>query len=217
MMVAAFAACTKLNLGGSGPIPTPTSSSTASPTPGACGTPAAGSNLVVVAMGNNIGAVTVAKYGIINGYTVVESGSFSSKATLINQWLNQGVLSPITSNNILQFTNVDTGGAQHSAVGFKGNAFPPIPYTFPSAAASPVATAVSTGSLWSTGRVDAPTYQQCYSQAFTLAAGTYYFGDLDYYNLSNFRDVLIVATPSPAPRLPHTSIMRQESSYISRY
>jgi hypothetical protein len=200
MMVAAIAACTKLDLGGSGPVPTPTSSSTASPTPGVCGTPAAGANLVVVAMGNNIGAVTVAKYGIINGYTVVENGSFASKATLINQWLNQGVLSPITSNNILQFTNVDTGGAQHSAVGFKGNTFPPIPYTFPSAAASPVATGVSTGSLWSTGRVDPPTYQQCYSQAFTLEAGTYYFGDLDYYNLSNFRDVLIVATPTPAPK-----------------
>lgn len=212
MIVAAFAACTKLNLGGGGPVPTPTSSSTASPTPGVCGTPAAGSKVVVVAMGNNIGAVTVAKYGIINGYTVVENGSFSNKATLINQWLNQGVLSPITSNNILQFTNVDTAGAQHSAVGFKGNGFPPIPYTFPTAAASPVATAVSSGSLWSTGRVDPPTYQQCYSQAFTLAAGTYYFGDLDYYNLSNFRDVLIVATPTPAPNLRHTRMVRQESS-----
>ncbi len=150
-LFATAVACTKLDLGGSGPVPTPTSSSTASPTPSVCGTPAAGSNLVVVAMGNNIGAVTVAKYGIINGYTVLQNGSFSNKATLIDEWLNQGVLSPITSNNILQFTNVDTGGAQHSAVGFKGNVFPPIPYTFPSAAASPVATAVSTSTLWSTG------------------------------------------------------------------
>jgi hypothetical protein len=86
-----------------------------------------------------------------------------------------------------------------------------LPYTFPSAAASPVATAVSTGSLWSTGRVDAPTYQQCYSQAFTLAAGTYYFGDLDYYNLSNFRDVLIVATPTPAPKVRHAMRARSAS------
>jgi hypothetical protein len=199
-LFAAAVACTKLDLVGIGPGPTPTSSSTTSPTPGVCGTPAANSNLVVVAMGNNIGAVTVAKYGIINGYTVVENGSFSNKATVIDQWLNGGVLSPITSNNILQFTNVDTGGAQHSAVGFKGSAFPRIPYTFPSAAASPVATAVSTSTLWSTGRVNAPTYQQCYSQAFTLTAGTYYFGDLDYYNLSNFRDVLIVGTPAPGAR-----------------
>jgi hypothetical protein len=54
--------------------------------------------------------------------------------------------------------------------------------------------------------VNAPTYQQCYSQTFTLAAGTYHFGDLDYYNLSNFRDVLIVATPTPAPKLRHVRI-----------
>jgi hypothetical protein len=210
-LFATGAACAKLDLGGSGPVPTPTSSSTASPTPGVCGTPASNTSLVVVAMGNNIGAVTVAKYGVINGYTVVENGSFSNKATLIDQWLNQGVLSPITSNNILQFTNVDTGGAQHSAVGFTGNAFPPIPYAFPSAAASPVATGVSTGSLWSTGRVQPPSYQQCYSQAFTLKAGTYYFGDLDYYNLSNFRDVLIVGTPTPAPILRHSKVTKKSS------
>jgi hypothetical protein len=149
----------------------------------------------VVAVGNNIGPATVPKYGTINGYAVVESGSFPGHATLINQWLNGGALAPITSKNVLQFTNVDSGGALHSAVGFKGSSFPPVPHTFPSAAASPTATAVSTSSLWSTGRIEAPPSQQCYSQTFTLSPGVYYFGDLDYYNLSNFRDVLIVATP----------------------
>jgi hypothetical protein len=198
MVVACVAACAKLDLGGgNGPIPTPSSSATGSPTPGACGTPTTNSNLVVVAMGNEIAPATVPKYGTINGYTVVENGSFSSRATVINQWLNQGVLSSITSKNVLQFTNVDTGGAVHSAVGFKGASFPKVPYTFPSAAASPVATAVSTGTLWSTGRINPPVSQQCYSQTFTLTPGVYYFGDLDYYNLSNFRDVLIVATPAP--------------------
>ncbi|HEY2476025.1 MAG TPA: hypothetical protein VGI19_14640, partial [Candidatus Cybelea sp.] len=88
----------------------------------------------------------------------------------------------------------------HSAVGIKGNAFPPTPYTFPKPAASPAGTAVSDSSLWSTGRIVAPVSQQCYSQVFTLSPGVYYFGDLDYYNLSNFRDVLIVATPPPMPR-----------------
>lgn len=195
MAVAAVAACAKLDLGGDGPVPTPTSSSPASPTPGACGTPNANANLVVVAMGNEISPTSAPRYGTINGYTVVENGSFSSRATLISQWLNQGVLAPITSKNVLQFTNVDTGGAFHSAVGFKGASFPKVPYTFPSAAASPVATAVSTGTLWSTGRINPPVSQQCYSQTFTLTPGIYYFGDLDYYNLSNFRDVLIVATP----------------------
>jgi hypothetical protein len=52
--------------------------------------------------------------------------------------------------------------------------------------------------LWSTGRLASPVSEQCYSQTFTLSPGVYYFGDLDYYNLSNFRDVLIVATPPPA-------------------
>lgn len=197
MAVASITACASLDLGGegNGPIPTPTSSSTTSPTPGVCGTPTTNTNLVVVAMGNNIGPSTVPKYGTINGYAVVQNGSFPGHAMLISQWLNQGVLSPITSKNVLQFTNVDSGGALHSAVGFKGNSFPPTPYTFPSAAASPTATAVSNTSLWSTGRVETAASQQCYSQTFTLSAGSYYFGDLDYYNLSNFRDVLIVATP----------------------
>ena len=195
MTVAGAAACASLNLGGDGPAPTPTSSGSTPPTPGVCGTPSTSANLVVVAMGNNIGPSSVSKYGTINGYAVVDNGSFPGHAMLISQWLNQGVLAPITSKNVLQFTNVDSGGALHSAVGFKGNAFPPTPYTFPSAAASPTATAVSTSSLWSTGRVETAASQQCYSQTFTLSAGTYYFGDLDYYNLSNFRDVLIVATP----------------------
>jgi hypothetical protein len=195
---ALIAACAKLDLGGgSGSIPTPTSSSTTSPTPGVCGTPNTNANLVVVAMGNGITATSAPKYGTINGYATVENASFASRATLINQWVNDGVLSSITSKNVLQFTNVDTGGAEHSAVGFLGSRFPPVPYTFPSAAASPQATAVSTGTLWSTGRINPPVYQQCYSQTFTLKPGVYYFGDLDYYNLSNFRDVLIVATSAP--------------------
>jgi hypothetical protein len=162
-------------------------------------------------MGNQISPTNAPKIGTINGYAVVDNGSFPTRAALISEWNNQGVLTPIRPNNVIQFTNVDTGGVAHSAVGFKGNRFPAVPYPFPSAAASPVATAVSTGSLWSTGRVNPPTYSQCYSQVFTLTAGTYYFGDLDYYNLSNFRDVLIVATAAPdgtlgAPRmrsLPH--------------
>lgn len=194
-LIATIAACTKLNLGG-GPIPTPSTSPTGPPTPTACGTPNSNANLVVVAMSNSIGPTSVPPYGTINGYAVVENGSVATHAEVINQWLKGGVLQPITSKNVLQFTNIDPG-VLHSAVGFMGNGFPSTPYTFPTAAASPTATAVSSTSLWSTGRIAAPTSQQCYSQTFTLTAGTYYFGDLDYYNLSNFRDVLIVASPSP--------------------
>lgn len=207
MTTASVVACTKLDLsgGGNGPIPTPTSSSTNSPAPGVCNTPNPSASVVVVAMGNEIAPTSAPKYGAINGYAVVESGSFPARAMLINQWLNQGVVSQITSQNVLQFANVDQAGSEHSAIGFKGNRFPPEPYTFPSAAASPVATAVSTGTLWSTGRVDAPVYQQCYSQTFMLKPGVYYFGDLDYYNLSNFRDVLIVGTPAPNVRHRHSN------------
>jgi hypothetical protein len=71
----AFAACAKLDLGGDG------------------------ANLVVVAMGK-IGPTSVPKYGTINGYAVVLGGSFSGHASLINQWLNQGVLSKACSRAV---------------------------------------------------------------------------------------------------------------------
>lgn len=199
MLLASVISCTKLDLGG--PVPTPTSSASSSPAPGVCGTPAANANVVLVAMGNNIGAAYTAQYGVINGYAVVRNGQFPYQAGLINQWQTpSGNNVPITSRNVLQFTNVDSGSALHSAVGFKGDSFPSVPHTFPSAAASPEATGVSTGSPWSTGRIDAPVSTQCYSQTFNLTPGVYYFGDLDFYNLSNFRDVLIVATPTPPAR-----------------
>jgi len=196
--IAAVASCAKLDLnGGGGVIPSPTPQPTSTPGPGVCSTPSTSANVVWVAMGNDIEPTSAPKVGGINGYAVVENGSFPSRATLINQWLDQGIVKPITSQNLIQFANVDPGGAYHSAVGFKGASFPPVPHTFPSAAASPEATAVSTGTPWSTGRINPPIYQQCYSQTFSLKPGVYYFGDLDYYNLSNFRDVIIVSTPSP--------------------
>lgn len=200
--VASIAACSKLDLGGgSGPIPTPTASTTptSGPTPAACGTPNANTNTVLVAMGNIIGPFSAPPYGTINGYSVVEQGQFPGQAMLINQWMNPvGTVGPITTTNLLQFVNVDSTNTAHSAVGFKGEAFPQVPYTFPKAVASPTATAVSTTQLWSTGRIS-PFLGSvpCYSQTFSLSKGIYYFGDLDYYNLSNFRNVLIVNTPSP--------------------
>jgi len=200
---ASIGACSKLDLGGgTGPLPTPTPSETptSGPTPGACGTPNANASTVFVAMGNIIGPASMPPYGTINGYSVVEQGQFPGQAMLINQWMNPvGTVGPITTSNVLQFVNVDGTDTPHSAVGFKGEAFPRVPYTFPKAAASPTATAVSTTNLWSTGRVAAFLGSvPCYSQTFSLSKGAYYFGDLDYYNLSNFRDVLIVVTPGPA-------------------
>ncbi|HEY2477009.1 MAG TPA: hypothetical protein VGI19_19670, partial [Candidatus Cybelea sp.] len=111
--LAAVAACSKLDLGGGdGSIPTPSSSPTtapsASPTPGVCGTPSSSANLVIVAMSNTISPTSAPNYGTINGYAVVQNGSFSAQAGLIDHWMNQGVSQPITSKNVLQFANVDS-------------------------------------------------------------------------------------------------------------
>jgi hypothetical protein len=202
VLLASVAACTKLDLGSGGgtnptPFPSVTVSPTTGPTPNACNTMSPIANTVLVAMGNLIGPVSIAPYGTINGYAVVENNQFPLQATLINQWMTgSGIVQPITTKNVLQFVNVDNAGYVHSAVGFTTKEFPPTPYTFPTAAASPTGASISSKSLWSTGRVAAQMGStQCYSQTFTLSTGHYYFGDYDFYNLSNVRDVLIVATP----------------------
>jgi hypothetical protein len=150
-------------------------------------------------MGNVIGPVSITPYGTINGYAVVENNQFPLEATLINQWMTgSGVTQPITTKNLLQFVNVDSSGSVHSAVGFSTKAFPPTPYTFPTADVAPVGSTIGSKTAWSTGRVEATSgsEEQCYSQTYALtAAGSYYFGDYDYYNLSNVRDVVVVATP----------------------
>jgi hypothetical protein len=217
-LFASIAACAKLDLGGTGtptPFPSVTTSPTTGPTPNACGTMSPISNTVLVAMGNQIGPVSIAPYGTINGYAVVENNQYPLQAALINEWMTgSGMLQPITTKNVLQFVNVDSAGSVHSAVGFAGNEFPPTPYTFPTADASPIGSSISAKATWSTGRVGAPDVSvQCYSQTFTLNAGSYYFGDYDYYNLSNVRDVLIVATPSADVRTIPSAYRRHIGSH----
>jgi hypothetical protein len=204
-LLALLNGCGKLNLGGSGggPGPSPSPTASASPTPGACATPDIGnSNLVVVAMGSAIGAAS-SSFGNIGGYAPADlsTGFVPNQAMLINQTLPTGGTT-ITSNNVIQFTNLEPpySNINHSAVGFTGEAFPdPATYRFPKAAASPSASVVSSTKLWSTGRIatNGSQGQNCYSQEFTLKPGVYYFGDLDYYALTTFRNVLIVATPGP--------------------
>lgn len=201
---AALGSCGKLNLSAGGPGPTATASGTASPTPGACGTLNPSSNTVVVAMGSSIVAVSVPTFGPIAGYSVVNlnDGSFPSQAQVIKQYVNaSGTPVPITNKNVLQFANIEGAyGPNHSAVGFKGDAFPSQPHTFASVLALPVGTAVTSGTPWSTGRITPPVaaYASCLSQSFKLTTGTFFFGDFDFYNLTTFRDVLIVSTPLPA-------------------
>jgi len=126
-------------------------------------------------------------YGVINGYTSVDSsGTFGTVATVINA----------RTTDVVQFANGESSGITailHSAVGFPSAAFPPAPNAFPVMDQQPLAMIISSGP-WSTGRLQSG----CFSQAFALTVGTYYFGDYDYYNLANMRDVIQVAQASAA-------------------
>lgn len=214
---AALSSCGKLNLtaSGGGGGPTPTSSASTSPTPGVCATLNPGPNTVVVAMANSIAAVSVPTYGPIGGYSVVNlnDGTFPAQATVIKQYINAtGTPAPITANNVLQFANAESAyGPNHSAVGFKGDAFPSTPHVFASPLALPIGTAISNNTQWSTGRVAAPfgNYGSCLSKSFTLKQGTYFFGDFDFYNVTTFRDVLVVGTPAPRELLSNAPQARR--------
>lgn len=204
--VCAIAGCHMLNLA-PGPPLTPSPSASASPTPGACQTQSPVASLVIVDMANAISPTTAPTYGPIGGYAPLNLSTkqFPNVAAVINQYVNSaGKTVPITSQNVLQFANVENAyaGVNHSAVGFKGEHFPTQPYPFPTAAPRPTASAISATTFWSTGRVAdnvSSSGGPCFSQVFTLKPGVYYFGDYDYYNVTTttFRDVLVVGTPSP--------------------
>ncbi len=207
-LVAAFAvfpaSCAKG--GGGGVVPT-TSPTGTGPTaaPGTCATenPNTNGNLVIVDIGSDILPTTTPTYGSINGYGVDNLdglGGPPTYAMIINQWSpnvqTTPTTQPITSTNILQFTNIDGAADNHSAVSFPQATFPPIPYAFPSSAASPSANTTIGSGAWSTGEIPSSALSssgvQCFSQTFALTAGTYYFGDFDSYNDGLVRDVLVV-------------------------
>lgn len=196
----AIAGCAHLTYGGGPVAPTPASGSgspvaspiaapapTATPTSGSlvpqtCATQSPGAT-AFVAMGGAISATSVAPYGTIFGYAVA-----TSIATLPN------VAAPIAlrASDVVQFVNVESGAPTpiaHSAVGFPGaTAFPPVPVVFPVSLEQPTGTTIAPNA-WSTGTI-AP---QCFSREFALSPGTYYFGDLSLYNLTNFRNVVVVS------------------------
>lgn len=204
VLAAALTACGKLNLGGGGgnnPSPTPSASSSPTLPPTACMTPNpnASGNLVVVDMSSSIAATSAPTYGPIAGYAVVTSYTPPTTASLINSWVNgSGKTMSITTKNILQFVNGDSSEI-HSAVGFPGDSFPAQPYKFTKAQQSPSPnTTIGASGGWWSGLIPASVSNVCYSQTFTLKAGTYYFGDYSYYNTAtSYRDVLIVGTPGP--------------------
>ena len=111
----------------------------------------------------------------------------------------------------VQFVNVDpaaasgTAGTSHSAASFETAGFP-ANYTFPAAAFSPTGAALSDTALWSTGEIPAIADVLCYSQPLSVpGSGTYYFGDLDFYNLNSMRGVIVVSSSATQIRsaLPH--------------
>ncbi len=134
-------------------------------------------------MSLSISPATVAPYGQLFGYAPVDStGAFNNVATAIT----------VVAGSTVQFANGDAPAPQtiyHSAVGFSGAAFPAVPYTFPSASANQTGSAVSTTTLWSTSQL--PGTSSCFSQPFVVPAGTFYFGDITYYNSLGMRGVLV--------------------------
>jgi hypothetical protein len=176
--------------GSGSPTATPTGSATSTPV-ATCATAAPGA--IFIAMGSYIEPPDTPDptYGSVYGYSLVDtSGNYPL------------VSSPITlkPNDTIQFTNVDpptasdANGTSHSAAGLQTNGFP-VPHPFPSAAFAPVGTTLSASTLWSTGEIASEAAALCYSQSFVLpASGTYYFGDLDFYNSVNMRDVIVVSS-----------------------
>lgn len=164
----------------SGALATPSPGSSA--TPSACATQAPTATVIVV-MSSSITATSIAPYGSLNGYTRLNpDGSFGNVATVIS----------VTTRDIIQFVNGENSGPStvlHSAAGFSTASFPAIPYGFPTAVQQQAGNAISASGTWSTGRVG----PICYSQSLTASPGTYYFGDLDYYNLAAMRDVIVVS------------------------
>ncbi|MBC5801872.1 MAG: hypothetical protein GIX03_02425 [Candidatus Eremiobacteraeota bacterium] len=179
--VAMVSGCAHLQVGPSPPA-SPTPTATATNSPGICNTTQAPNTTLVTAMSSSITATTDPTYGTINGYTDAAGGS--QTASVINA----------KTTDVIQFVNVDSNSINHSAVGFpNAKAFPSVPYTFQSASQTPQGTAISTSQTWSTGLIASQGGSGCYSQAFTVpSTGTYYFGDYNYYNLTNMRDVIVV-------------------------
>ncbi len=183
--------------GGGIPSSLPTAASTATPQP--CGSAQDAS--IYVAMSFGI-APAGSQYGILFGYGAVDSaGNVPAFAA------------PIEANvgDTVQFANLDAYDPSNvtlrSAASFTGaTSFPSIPYSFPPAQYSALNTAIGS-SAWSTGLIlsTPSTGSPCYSRTFALSAtGTYYFGDILYYNdyVASPRGVVVVtnAAHEKSPR-----------------
>ena len=187
LTAAAGAGCAHPFTGVAGPVPTPSpapspsGSPGPSPSPGACATQDA--NATLIFMSANAAPTIDPNYGPLFGYT---NGIDNSQQPLPTTIIT------VTSGLHVQFVNYDFNQT-HSAASIVGISFPPAsPDPFPSGADQPIGTTIST-SPWSTGLVPAVTSFYCFSQSFTTPnAGTYLFGDIQTYGITNTRDVIVV-------------------------
>jgi hypothetical protein len=168
-------------------LPSPVSSAT----PQACGVAASAD--VYVAMSFGI-APADSDYGVVYAYGAVDSsGDVPAVAAPVEG----------TVGEVVQFVNLDaydpTSLTLRSAAGFPGaTGFPAVPYTFAAADYSVLNTVIGSAA-WSTGLIlpSPTTSAPCYSQTFSLSqAGTYYFGDVLYYNayVTSPRGVVVVTS-----------------------
>ena len=165
-----------------GSVPSVTPTPFVSPTPSAAPcllSPAA--NAQLIAMSPLITPVNDPTYGILAGYGLVVNGVVGNTSAPI----------VIPASSTVQFFNNDQSSSQlrYSAVGIAGaTSFPAPTFTFPPTAVTQTGSVINATTTWSTGLLAG----QCYSQPFTIrTAGTYYFGDYNYYGLGNIRDVII--------------------------
>jgi len=178
--------------GSSQPSPSalPSGAATPASSPLDCNTEVTASRLI--AMSIAISPSVDSTYGALNGYGDATSGQVPAVSSRIEA----------TSADTVQFANVDSFSPTpilHSAIGFPdASVFPAVPYAFPTS--GPVGSTIGS-SLWSTGIISPGNSSSvCYSAAFTVAPGTYLFGDFDYYNLALVRGVLVVTASTNSHR-----------------
>lgn len=217
-LLASIAVTVALGVGCAHPFrvafPDPRGSSTPggpSPSPGASGSPLpCGSPdpnvFEFIAMTSTATATDDPNYGVINGYTdQYIDGVPAQVANVIT----------VQSSTLIQFANLEPLPFQppeivHSAAALP-TAFPSPSYTFPPSEQMPLGTDIST-QPWSTGPVgqDLVNFNICYSQTFSLppGPGVYSFGDLQYFGLSNMRDVLVVSRSAPRSQRRYSRLRR---------
>jgi hypothetical protein len=191
--------CYHLKVSGSQLTPSnpssPASNPSTAPTNGPCNTTQAPGATVIPMAFAFAGTATPPPYGAINGYgppNFVINPSQGSFTVPTPQPIQVG------AGATIQFEN-DEGFFQnlrtvHSAAFVSATSFTPD-FSF-SGQQKQTGNSIGGTTVWSTGPIPASdgAGNTCFSQTFHVSAssGTVYFGDLNYYNTSNFRSVIVI-------------------------